>query len=344
MKIVPFAAEHTGALIAGLDKAGLDAPLLRIEPYVRHYYLSNPACRLMLMLDGDGQIAATLGSEKIRLRIGSETFDAAVLSSTFSLLPGAFPLLFMHWMKSAEVGLAFPGNALLQDMFARQKRWVAIPGLRRYWLNWSYPVLPDDPAWKSLAKPLARWARRVDASGFERRLRGIAPAGLALREERRFDSGMTPRAATAFGFRVEPDADFLDWRFDSDLDYVRYRIFRIERGARSCGCIVIAEWPHCLLVSHADCDDVHTLSCAILLAIARLNQGEHRHRKVLLSSMHSGMQQWLSRYGFEPEPRDTAFHVAAFGNRALPQCAQDDWLVNLDIGDAGPVLGMVYKP
>lgn len=343
MKLVTYSAELQGALISGLDRAGLDAPLLRIQSYVKHYYLSYPGCRLTVLVDAHGEIAATLGSEHVKLRVGRQTFDAVVMTSTYSLQPGAFALLFFQWMKSAELGLVFAGNALLDNLLARQKRWVAVRGLSTYWLNWGYPAQPDDPSWKKLLKPMVRWIKRSDASSFVRRLRAHAPTGLTLREVSRFDDGMTQRGGT-FGLRLEPDSAFLNWRFDTTLDYVRYRIFCMELGGRTCGYVVIAEWPHCLVVSHGDAQDAQTLACAILLAIARINQGANRYRKVLLSCMHTGMLPLLRRFGFEPAPRETPFYMAAFGDRGAAAASGDDWIVNLDLGDTGTVLGMVYKP
>ncbi|WP_088286364.1 hypothetical protein [Ideonella sp. A 288] len=343
MKVVPFTADHAETLIAGLDRAGLDAPLLRVEPFMRHYYLSSPDCQLLLLLDDDDRITATLGSERVRLRIGGNLLDAAVISSTFSLSPGAFPMLLMQWMRSTELGVAFPGNPLLQAMFARQRRWVAVPGLRRFWLNWGYPVSADDPGWKQHLKPLARWIRRVDASRFEDRVRGLAPAGLSLREEARFDDTMVPTAA-AFGLRIEPGADYLNWRFDTTLDHVKHRIFRIEREARSVGHVVISEWAHCVNVSHCDAEDAHTLVCAVLMAVSRVNQGEDRHRAVILTSMHAGMQPVLAQFGFSPAPADSPMYLAAFGSHGLPIDRGDDWLVNLDLGDGGMFQGMFYRP
>jgi hypothetical protein len=343
VKVVRYAAHYQPQLVAELDRAGLDAPLLRIESYVRHYFLSYPGCQLHLLLNDQGRIAATLGSEQVKLRIGSETVDAAVLSNTCSLLPGAFPLLFLQWMKSSKIGLAFPGNALLQHMFAKQARWRAIPGLRTYWLNWGYPVRPADPIWKKLLKPWVRRVKNIDTSTFAQSLRGHAPTGMVLHEESRFDDSMLCHSG-AFGLHLEPDSAFLNWRFNTALDYVQYRIFRIQRHARACGYVVIAEWPHCLVVSHGDGDDAQTLAYAILLAIACVNQGAQRYRKVLLSSMHADMLPIFLRFGFAPAPRETPFYMQDSENQAKGKEVHSDWLINLELWEAGIMLGRVYKP
>lgn len=343
MNIVSYADEHAAALRAGLDLAGQNARLLRVEPFLRHYYLSSPHRRLLLLLDGDGRVAATLGTEALVLRIGHTTCDAAVISNTYSLQAGAFPLLLMHWLKSVQVAMALPGTEVFRAQFARQTRWLSMTGLRKYWLNWGYPASADDAFWKRLAKPAARWARRVDASVFEARARTVGPPGLLVREVACVDEEMA-QATGAFGLHIVADAARLNQRFDPRSALTPHRIFRVERDARTCGYVVLAEWPHCLLLSHCDGDDADALACAALMAIGRLNQGRHRYRKVILSSMHRLMQQRFVAFGFEPAPADTPFYMMSKLDQLVQPGPHQDWQINLDLGDTGAVLGLINAP
>lgn len=343
MKIIEFTPEHTDALLAGLATITWRAPLLRIPAFMRHYFCSSPAGRLFLLMERDGTVAATLGSERIRVQLAGRCYDAAVLSNTYSIRPGAFAFLYLNWMKAAELGVAFPGNAGLREMLGSQQRWRSVPGLRTYWLNWSYPAAAQDPAWKTALKPVMRRLARVDATRFPARIARLAGRALRVVEERRITDDMAKRAGS-FGFRLAADPDYLNWRFCTTLDYVKYRVFRILDAQATTGYVVLAEWPHCVIVSHCDGDDPAELALGVLLAISAVNRGDARYRKVLLTSMHAGMQAIFHRFGFRPNPGETSFSVAVLGSHQVAIEPGVDWLVNMDFGDAAMVAGMVFKP
>ena len=343
MKIVEYTEEHSAALLSALDTIAWRAPLLRSPEFVRHYFLSRPACRLLLLVLDDGRVGATLGSERIGIEMDGTRYEAAVLSNTYSMSEGTFPFLYLHWMRSAEVGIAFPGNQLLRDMLARQPRWHAIPGLRTYWLNWAYPRNAGDPAWKALLKPLVRRLKRVDQESFPGRIARLSRGEIGVAEERDISADMAARRG-AFGFRLAADLDHLNWRFATTLDYVRYRIFRVLRRDATAGYVVLAEWPHCVVVAHCDGDDAETLALGVLLAIATVNRGAERYRKVLLTSMHPSMQSCFHRFGFRPDVRPAAFAVATLGKHRIAVAPASNWLVNMELGETGAVAGLVFKP
>jgi hypothetical protein len=342
MKTATFDLSHAGALRSALTEAGIWAPLLQRDDFLRHYYLSNQAtAQLHLLLDRSGRIAATLGSERLLLRMGDHCVAAAVLSHTFSIQPGAFALLMMQWMRSVDAGLVFPGSPKWQEMLSRSGRWAAIPGLRTYWLNWDYPSNATDPAWKQLARPLARLATRTDLAAHLRRLQAEVPQGLQIDEVERIDEAMA-RPSRDCGFSVEPDIAWLNWRYDRSLTYVRYRLFRVRRNGAAVGCVVLAEWPHCLLVSYGCGSSAIELAYATLLAIAQVNAGPARHRKVILACMHMQMAAVFERYGFRADPRERCFMLASFGQHALPRTGGKDWLLHLDVGEVGAMLALAY--
>ena len=340
MKIVEYAPEYAQRLRQALANTDFEAPLLRRDAYVHHFFLGEPRCRLYLLLSDDGEVMATLGSERVRIGIDGVAYEAAVLSNTYSMREGAFPFLYLHWIKSCEVGILFPGNALMRTMLKKQKRWQSVPGLKTYWLNWNYPPVPDEPLWKALLRPVARRLMCVDQEAFARRIARDTAGQLSVTEERRFSEDMVePRHG--FGFRLDSDVSHLNWRFRTDLDYVRYRIFRITNSTQTAGYVVLAEWPHCVVVSHCDGDDPEQLALGVLLAIATLNRGEHRYRTALLTSMHETMQSTFGRFGFRPDGREAPFAVAALGNRTITFKPGSHWLVNMDLGDSGTMAGMV---
>lgn len=342
MRVVEYAQEHAAALAGALAASPLGAPLLRSDAFLNHYFLSHPKSKLLLLFDGSEEIVATLGTTTIRLAIGKRSQDASILSNTYSMKAGAFPFLLLHWMKASQIGITFPGNALMRSMVERQKRWISISGLYTYWLNWDYPAQADDPLWKRSLKPLARRVTRINPDRFAGKIRKSAGRNLAVAEEQRFDEGLARRGGE-FGLRIDADAAYLNWRFCTTLDHVKYRVFRILDGRTTRGYVVLAEWPHRLIVSHCDGEDAHVLALGIMAAISEVNRGAHRYRKVLLTSMHASMVPVFHEFGFRPKKSATPFYIAGFGEQPVPNKGGLDWLVNMDFSDAGMGMGMVYK-
>ena len=299
-------------------------------------------CRLFYFLAPNGDILATLGSEKISLRIAGELRTGAIMSNTYSLKPGTFSFLLMHWMRSIELGIMFPGNALLREMLDKQRRWRPILGLRTYYLNWGYPNLEGDSTVKRLLKPVARRLGRIDASSFTSRIEKSGWHDYRIVEERDISDEMADRRGD-FGFRLEETPNYLNWRFSTNLSHINYRIFRLLKAEATCGYVVVSEWPHRLVISHCDGDDPEELALGVLLAIAAVNNDTNRYRQVVLSSLDKKMCAVFDQYGFRPNPSDTPFYLANVNAGEIPADARPgDWLVNLDMGDAGTVMGMVY--
>lgn len=338
MKIVEYAPEYGERLSSALARAGV-AHLLQSDAYRRHYYLGHACCRLYLLLADDGDIVATLGSERVHLRIGGEKLEAAVGSNTFSLRVGALSFLLVHWGRSNGLAVMLPSMEGWSAMLARQPRWHRIPGLKSYFLNWGYPILNGDPLWKKALKPLVRSFTRVNPEAFVARIGKSTGGSLRVAEESGFSEDMLAES-NSFGLKLEPDVDYLNWRFCPTLDYVRYRIFRILNEGRTRGHLVLAEWPRCLIVSHCDGEDPEELALGVLLAISAVNRGGHRYRMVLLTSRHCVMSRVFSRFGFRPKKEDTPLYVAAFGNQEIPSKGKHDWLVNMDWADYGVSKGM----
>jgi len=342
MKIVEHAPEYADRLERALAQVDFEAPLLRSAPFVKHMFLSEADCRLYLLLGEDGDVIATLGSERVRARIADSTYDAAILSNSYSMRPGAFSFLYLQWMRSSEVGILFPGNALMRDMLQRQERWRAVPGLRTYWLNWEYPAVPGEARWKAAARPLARKLMRIDQEAFPDRIARRTAGELRVVEETRISEDMV-QTGGKFGFRLDAGETHLNWRFSTELDYVSYRVFRLLRRERNVGYVVIGEWPNCLVVSHCDGRDPEELALGVILASSTLNRNDTRYRKVLLTSMHAVMQSVFLEFGFRTDGRDAPFAIAALGKRSLALEPGNDWLVNMDLGDSGTVAAMVHR-
>lgn len=342
MKIVEYSTAFTSALGTALAQSSVGAELLRTPSFVEHYFLGNGSARLNLLMSDQGEVCATLGSERVRVEIAGEPLEVSILSNTFAFQPGAFPLLMMQWMRGCSTGMVFPGNALLLDMVAGQKRWTGVPGLRIHWLNWSHPSHRGDSLLKRLAKPLLRRLTRIDAIALGRRVAADTNGRLVLEEVDKVDDEMAA-CRGPFTLRLAETAPYYNWRFSTHLPYVKYRVFKIVRAGKVSGFVILADWKKSVVVAHCDGFDVEDVALAVLQSIAIVNDGAHRFRKVLLSTMHNRMQSIYQAYGFRPEPKETPFFIARFKGEALP-AAYPEGLVNLDFWDGGVTVGLVYRP
>jgi hypothetical protein len=166
---------------------------------------------------------------------------------------------------------------------------------------------------------------------------------LDVHEVSEFSDDMLCRSGS-FGFRVLADREYLSWRYGTTLAHVRYRIFRIVQAESTRGYVVLAEWPHRLVVAHCDGDDPEVLALGVLLAVASVNRDEHCFRQVALTSMHVRMSAIYLEHGFVPDPRERPFYIANFRDPTRTFEPADDWLVNVDLGDYGALLGTHYTP
>lgn len=338
MRIAHYTDEYADNLRLAIEAANA-APLLRCTSYVRHMYQSHPRSRLALLLGDGDEVLATLGMESVPMSVRGERREFALGTNTYSLKPGALGLLLHHWMASDGTGLMLPMNAVWNAMLARQPRWHSVPGLRTWILNWNYPVLPGDPWWKRVAKGPARRLMRIDPETFPRRTAADFP-GLVAEETSEISPDMVERR-THFDLKLDPDVDYLRWRYSTRLEHVRHRVHRLRQNGKTCGYVVLAEWPHRLVVMHCDGDDPGQLAHGVLLAVADANRGDHRFRQVFLSSMHPVMSRVFEKYGFRPKPAETPLYMATFGKDTSPLAEGPNWLVSMDLGDHGIALGLL---
>ena len=200
MKIVEYAPQFAEPLALALNRAG-EGPLLRSDAYLSHMYLTHPARRLYLLLSNGGDVLATLGSERVPLRIGRERREVAIGSNTYSLTSGAFPFLLHHWLRSCELGVMIPVSDQWKAMLSKHEIWHRISGLKMYFLNWGYPVSDVDPIWKKILKPPLRAVSRINPETFARSIAKMRGGALTVVEESAFSQDMLDRSG-AFGLRA----------------------------------------------------------------------------------------------------------------------------------------------
>jgi hypothetical protein len=301
---------------------------------VNHYYASSPWCRLYLLVSRDHDVQAVLGLERMPFRYGSQEITVGFATNYHSLERGAGGFLFLHWMKNCDLGISFGGSEDTHRII-RSRRWPYFDGVREYLLNNPYETYAGQPVWKRAAKWIARHSTRRPIGSFASKVPPHVRDGISVEEESIYSDDLLPKRSP-FEFRLAPSAEYLAWRYNTQLSFVRYRLFRIVAGRRSVGYVILNEKPDRLLIAQCDGDDAEMLAWGVLMSIVKVGALDRFPRTVLLTCCHPGMQRIYRRFGFQAG----ASHPFALGpvRRGLgPKAGStpSNWLINCDWGDNG---------
>jgi len=314
---------------------------LRYTDFVDHYYGESEHCRLFILIDKHDEVLGSLGLQRMNFSIGGKNVTLGASSNFHAFQSGAGGLLFLHWIKNCDLGLVFGGSPSVHAILRHQK-WTWHEGIEQLQINRAYSLEPGQSWWKSLAKralmnlpPKTRISERV-----KKMLRD----GLDLSdvvEETRFSDDMIP-GQSPFAVRFAPDVPFLNWRFNTELPHVRYRLFRILRPGGTAGYVVVNQQQSRLIVAHCDAEDPILLTQGIFAALARVCVGKRRGQGILLASSHELMKESFRRFGFRNHPGKRPLVSGGLKNRTVMPAKTKEWLVNLDWADNGlraPFLG-----
>ncbi len=311
---------------------------LSYPDFVDYYYCDAPSCRLNLLVDETDQILGVLGHEVVPFDVPGRRIKLGFGSNFRAFQPGAGGILFLNWLKQCQYGLIFGGSPDTHRLLD-PKRWTTYPGVRQFELNSPYAENPSDVWWRSAAKNLLLWSptrQRVDQLATTHSDRAITVV-----EEASFTPDLLPKTSP-FAFRLAADCDWLNWRYNTQIDFVRYRLFRILRGADTAGYVVLNEQRQRVLVAHADADDSLTLVRGITTAIAVSSSGSRRRQGVIVTAADDTLRQVLEQIGFKERPNARPFVIGSLLRK--PDWPEDTshWLVNFDWCDNGlrpPFLG-----
>lgn len=306
---------------------------LRWRPFVDYYYTNNPWCKLHLLTAAGGTLAGAIGVDLMRFAAGERILTLGFATNFHAAQPGAGGYLFLHWLKTAPHGLVFGGSEDTHNIL-RQQRWGYFPGVKTLVLNRALSAAPDEPMWRRLAKRVLTNLRQASTSRLARRITVAISDRLSVREERIFTEYILP-ATSPFSLRFAPTVDYLNWRYRTDLPFVRYRIFRLRKESFTTGYVVLNETPQRILVAQCDGESATDLAHGVVMSVAAATEQDRTLREVMLTSSHPEMQRIYQTFGFRVSGADRPFAV---GSRRGPVTLPDDpsqWLVNYDWGDNG---------
>lgn len=338
MHIIPYNPTHYDLLLQQRDHPFFPASLTH-RSFVNWYYGSD-YCRLHLFLNDREELAGIIGIDRVDFIYEDKLLRVATANNNVAFLPGFGGFQFLYWLKSAPYTLALGGSQAIHQLM-QQNRWHYFPPVPQLLANRRFYIDPRDFSLRSLAKrglsrllPTIRLAEKKEA--ILRHSRPLLPIGseLTVREERVFHEEMLP-TTSPFRFRFAPALAYLQWRYATDLTFIRYRLFCIVAGDKTLGYVILKEEQEEILVSQCDGGDPILLACGVLLALATLTEQDSTPRTMRLCSTHPLMQGLFRKFGFY-DWRHT--HTFAMGSLRHPLTLGDDtrdWLINFDWSDNG---------
>jgi hypothetical protein len=332
MRMTLYTPEQFNALGQFVKRVGLRLNLSH-RPFVDHYYASGDWSKLYMNLDKEGSITATYGLESLRFEYHGREMKVGFGSSHYSIEAGAGLYLYVHADDSCPVKLLYGGSPDAHKL-VRSLGWAYYSGVRVYVLNKTYEAYPGDQWFRLAAKSVARRIARKRLSLYAPRVSPEIRKRISVQEEQSFDKDLLP-PESPFTLRFAPSAEYLNWRYNTRLSFVRYRLFRILESGRTAGYVVINEMPEKLILAQCDGIDPRSLAYGSLLSILEAGREDREPRSVVLTSCHPVMQKIYASFGFQPEPEDRPFCLGATTGPADVAPDTSNWLVNFDWGDNG---------
>ncbi len=313
---------------------------LRYPQFVDHFYADNEWCRLNVLVNEFDDILGVLVHEIVPFEVpGGRTIKLGFGSNFRAFQSGAGGVLFLNWLKQCHYGLVFGGSPETHRLLSPQ-RWTTYPEVRQFELNAAFAAAPGEAFWRTAAKSLLRcspFRRPVDEL-----VDALPQAGsVHVEEQAVFTPDLFPESSP-FEFRMLPNCDYLNWRYQTGLGFVCYRLFRIVRGQKTAGFVVLNEQPHRVLVAHADADDSLTLARGIVAALTVSSTGSRRRQGVVLTAADDTLRETFRQLGFRERTNARPFVIGSLIRK--PDWSEDTsrWLVNFDWCDNGvrpPFLG-----
>jgi len=304
------------------------------RPFVDYYYATRSWCKLYLYLSDSGSVLGTLGRELLRFEHESREITIRIGSSWFSLAPGVGGQLskFSRQSNPNTFGMTLVASREAVKVLLHYG-WIPVPGVKGYSLNGPCHLYPRK-WWTRVANAVIRQVGGKKISSFASRLPQDVAARITVREEHAYSADLLPRRSP-FTFRFAPTAEYLDWRYNLSLSFVRYRLFRVLAGGAGIGYVILNEAPRHILVSQCDGEDAAALAWGVVLAVLEAGANDRRPRTVYLSCCNAEMQLVFERFGFKSQGREVPYGFHALPPGLDPSAVISRWLVNHDWSDNG---------
>ncbi len=331
MPVSKYLPEDFASLRDFASRAGV--PSLADRRFVDYYYASHPSCGLYLFNNDGGQLVGTIGIEQLRFEFENKDMVIGVPSNYHALQPGVGGYLFLQWMKTCPFGLEFGGSEDAHKVI-RKQGWKYFAGIKTYVLNYDYPIYPGNKWPRRLAKRVLRRVQRKRIAEYAANIPRDVVSRIRVREEKSYSGDLLPRGSS-FEFRLAPTLDYLAWRYNLAVSFVKYRLFRIIDGDRTSGYAILSDSPERIIVAQSDGDDPTVLAYGVLLSLLEVAREDTEPRTALLLSSNPQMQEIYRRLGFRCSDNDFLFAMGSLREHVNIPADTSRWLINYDWGDNG---------
>ena len=306
------------------------------RPFVDYYYATRESCRLYLYFSDSGKLIGTLGRELLRFVHNSKELTIRVGTNWYSLQRGVGGELYQYSALATPhaTGLMFGGS---QDTLSilHHHHWIFMSGIRGYFLNNPCSLFEGERWWRGAAKSALRRATRKKISNFASRLPARLTAEVTVHEEQEYRDDLLP-TTSPFAFRFAPTVEYLSWRYNLSLPFIRYRLFRLIVRGRSAGYVILNDSPDQILLAQCDGEDASTLAYSVLLSILEVGRDDPTPRPVFLVCSHPQMAKIFRGFGFwRQRGGDYPFAFRTQPPGLDLASGTSDWLINFDWGDNG---------
>ena len=332
MRIIKYRPDWYDALRRAVEPITRRSGLFH-RPFVDYYYASHDWCKLFLALDNNDRVVGTIGVDRMKFESESGDMTLGFASNFYSFLPGVGAFLFMQRLNDCPLGVIFGGGDDTHK-FVRSLGWTYFPEITSYHLNWPYPTYPGESLWRKVAKGALRFSSRKKIGSYASQLLDASRLEVSIHPEHSFSNDLLPQKSL-FAFRFAPSLAYLKWRYNTELSFVRYRLFRIMVGRTTVGYVVINEKPGGLFVAQCDGVDPVTLAYGVMSSIVEVGKQDRHPRKVMLTSSHSLMQELYREFGLRAGKLNRKFAVGGYRQVVTLNPDTSGWLINYDWGDNG---------
>ncbi len=314
---------------------------LRYADFVDHYYASSDFCRLHLMLDDNERCVGCVGVEKMPFETPTGAVTVGFGSNYHAFESGAGGILFLHWVRQCGLGLNFGGSPDAQRIIDHQK-WTRYSGIDTLHLNAAYAQSPGDTFWKRTAKNVLTHSpvkTRIDRRAAAVLADSSSPIE-AVPEQRATADLLT--FESPFDVRFAPDADYLNWRYATNLSFARYHLLRLVQSGETVGYVVLNEQPNRVLIAHADASSPDVLARGMIAALGTVCRGRLSGTGVVATTSHPVLKQTLVDFGFRARRHGRGLAIGGLGKQPPFPDDTSNWLISEDWGDNGlraPFLG-----
>lgn len=332
MSLVRYTPEYAGLLrqsVAAVDPTSA----LSHAPFVNYYYCSRDDCNLSLLISADGKLSGTIGVEHIRFRYHQQQIALGFASNYYAMERAAGALLFKTWLNQSAVAMVFGGSEHTHRILTSQK-WTYFHGIRTLSLNPRRTPHQKESGARRAAKTALNWIR-PRLSKFANRIPRGSEHGVTVKELKEYQDSIF-QFNSCFELRIEPDIEYIRWRFNPTLGFVRYRIFRILHLGGTAGYVILNDHPDRLIVAQADGTEPDVVAYGVMLSLMAASRDDSAAREAVLTCAHPAMIGLYRSMGFKSSPLERPFALdprnrhLGMGNLDLSKSS-----INFDLGDNG---------